>query len=114
MYGQQNKRMSTNVFVCKFFYWQIYEAAKAFVNSAVSPSLDTMSAVKNFGAETAQTIKEKSLNAANEVLATRYGNMALSGFETTAALAEKYLDFFFPPTEQELRQENGNYLYVGL
>jgi len=84
----------------------VFEAAKAFVNSALSPSLDTVSAVKNYGVETAQSIKEKSLNAANEVLATRYGNMALSGFETTAALAEKYLDFFFPPTEQELQQEN--------
>jgi len=84
----------------------IYEAAKTFVNSALSPSLDTVSAVKNYGAETAQSIKDMSLNAANEVLATRYGNMALSGFETTAALAEKYLDFYFPPTEQELQQEN--------
>ena len=84
------------------------------MNSALSPSLDTVSAVKNYGAETAQSIKEMSLNTANEVLATRYGNMALSGFETTAALAEKYLDFYFPPTEQELQQENGNYLFVGL
>jgi perilipin-2 len=84
------------------------------VNSAISPSLDTVSAVKNYGAETAQSIKEMSLNVANEALATRYGNMALSGFETTAALAEKYLDFYFPPTEQELQQENGNYMYVGL
>ncbi|GFG38548.1 hypothetical protein Cfor_09664 [Coptotermes formosanus] len=84
----------------------IYEAAKAFVNSALSPSLDTVSAVKNYGAETAQSIKELSLNAANEVLATRYGNMALSGFETTAALAERCLDSYFPPTEQELQQEN--------
>lgn len=84
----------------------IYEAAKAFVNSALSPSLETVSAVKNYGAETAQSIKELSLNAANEVLATRYGNMALSGFGTTAAVAEKYLDSYFPPTEQELQQGN--------
>jgi perilipin-2 len=67
--------------------------------------------VKNYGAETAQSIKELSLNAANEVLATRYGNMALSGFETTAALAERCLDSYFPPTEQELQQENGKCLY---
>lgn len=84
------------------------------MNTAVSPSLETVSAVKNYGAETAHSIKDMSLNAANEVLATRFGNLALSGFETTAALAEKYLDFFFPPTEQELQQENGNYLFVGL
>ena len=84
------------------------------MNSAVSPSLDTVSAMKNYGAETAQSIKEMSLNAANEVLATRFGHMALSGFETTATLAEKYLDSYFPPTEQELQQENGNCLCVGL
>jgi perilipin-2 len=84
------------------------------VNSALSPSLDAVSAVKDYGAERAQSIKEKSLNAANELLATRYGNMAVSGFETTAALAEKYLDTYFPPTEQELQRKDGNYLYVGL
>lgn len=84
----------------------IYESAKAFVNSALSPSLETVSAMKNYGAETAQSIKEMSLSAANEVLATRFGHMALSGFETTATLAEKYLDSYFPPTEQELQQEN--------
>lgn len=93
------------------FQFQIYEAAKTFVNSALSPTLDTVSAVKNYGTEKAQSIKEMSLNKANEVLATRYGNMALSGFETTATLAEKYLDYYFPPTEQELQQENGEYMY---
>lgn len=86
----------------------IYETAKCFVNSALSPTLDTVSAVKNYGTEKAQSIKELSLNKANEVLATRYGNMALSGFETTAALAEKYLDYYFPATEQELEKENGS------
>jgi perilipin-2 len=67
--------------------------------------------MKNYGTEKAQSIKELSLNKANEMLATRYGNMALGGFETTAALAEKYLDYYFPATEQELEQENGEYMY---
>jgi hypothetical protein len=97
--------------LCIHFSFQIYDAAKCFVNSALSPTLDTVSAMKNYGAEKAQSIKELSLNKANEMLATRYGNMALSGFETTAALAEKYLDYYFPATKQELEQEKGNYMY---
>jgi hypothetical protein len=67
--------------------------------------------MKNYGAEKAQSIKELSLNKANEMLATRYGNMALSGFETTAALAEMYLDYYFPATKQELEQKKGKYMY---
>jgi hypothetical protein len=90
---------------------QIYETAKSFVNSALFPTLETVSAVKNYGSEKAHSIKELSLNKANEMLATRYGHMALSGFETTAALAEKYLDHYFPAAEQELEEEQGNYMY---
>ncbi|XP_023701927.1 lipid storage droplets surface-binding protein 2-like [Cryptotermes secundus] len=86
----------------------IYETTKCFVNSALSPTLDTVSAVKNYGTQKAQPIKVLSLYKANEMLATRYGNMALGGFEKTAALAEKYLDYYFPATEQELEQENGS------
>ncbi|XP_069680275.1 lipid storage droplets surface-binding protein 2-like isoform X2 [Periplaneta americana] len=85
----------------------IYETAKTFVNSALTSPMDTVSAVKNYGAEKAHCLKEASLLKANEVLATRYGNMALSGFETTAALAEKYLDYYFPATEQEIAQDEG-------
>ncbi|XP_069680836.1 lipid storage droplets surface-binding protein 2-like isoform X2 [Periplaneta americana] len=85
----------------------IYETAKTLVDSALTTPMDTVSAVKNYGAEKAHSLKETSLLKANEVLATRYGNMALSGFETTAALAEKYLDYYFPATEQEIAQDEG-------
>lgn len=83
----------------------IYETAKNLVTSALATPMETVSAVKNYGTEKAHSLKETSLHKANEVLATRYGNMALSGFETTAALAEKYLDYYFPATEQEIAEE---------
>nr|CAD7588795.1 unnamed protein product [Timema genevievae] len=59
----------------------------------VSPS------VKDYGTGKAQSLKDLSLMKANEVLSTHYGNMALSGFDSTAAIAEQYLDYYLPGTE---------------
>jgi hypothetical protein len=75
------------------------------------PPLNTFSAVKDYRTEKARSFTGVGVNKANEVLATQYDNIALSGFETTAALAEKYLDYFFPATEQELQEENCNLIY---
>ncbi|KAJ9578810.1 hypothetical protein L9F63_004960 [Diploptera punctata] len=83
----------------------VYDAAKNFVNSALSPTLGTVSAAKEYGTEKVNNLKDATLNKANELLATRYGQIALSGFSTTAALAEKYLDHYFPPTQQEAERE---------
>ncbi|PSN52619.1 Lipid storage droplets surface-binding protein 2 [Blattella germanica] len=83
----------------------VYEAAKEFVNSTIAPTLGTVNAAKDYGTEKVQTIKDVSLVKANELLATRYGQMALSGFTTTAALAEKYLDYYFPATQKETEQD---------
>jgi perilipin-2 len=88
----------------------VYDAAKGFVHHVFSP-MDTFSAVKDYGTEKARTYTGMGVNKANELLATRYGTVALSGFETTAALAEKYLDHYFPATEQELQGESGNFIY---
>ena len=83
----------------------MYEAAKNFVNSAISPTLETVSAAKEQASEKVHTLKDASLNKANELLATRYGQIAVSGFTTTAALAEKYLDYYFPATKEETEAE---------
>jgi perilipin-2 len=47
-----------------------------------------------------------SYNKANEVLATHYGNLAVSGVDSTAALAERLLDSFFPKNQDEETQED--------
>nr|CAD7432372.1 unnamed protein product [Timema monikensis] len=78
---------------------QIYETAKTYVTSALRPACTTVSAVKDYGTGKAQSLKDLSLLKANEVLSTHYGNMALSGFDSTAAIAEQYLDYYLPATE---------------
>ncbi|CAG2058479.1 unnamed protein product [Timema podura] len=54
---------------------------------------------QDYGTGKAQSLKDLSLLKANEVLSTHYGNMALSGFDSTAAIAEQYLDYYLPGTE---------------
>ncbi|XP_063226691.1 lipid storage droplets surface-binding protein 2-like isoform X2 [Bacillus rossius redtenbacheri] len=80
---------------------QIYKTAKTFVSSALQPARNTVSVVKEYGTTKALSLKELSLAKANEVLASRYGSMALSGFDNTAAVAEKYIDYYLPPVEGE-------------
>nr|CAD7264391.1 unnamed protein product [Timema shepardi] len=81
---------------------QIYETAKTYVTSALRPACTTVSAVKDYGTGKAQSLKYLSLLKANEVLSTHYGNMALSGFDSTAAIAEQYLDYYLPATEGQV------------
>jgi len=43
-----------------------------------------------------------SWNKANDMLSTKWGTIALSGFDTTASLANRYLDMYLPPQEGEV------------
>ncbi|KDR24317.1 lipid storage droplets surface-binding protein 2-like isoform X2 [Zootermopsis nevadensis] len=83
----------------------VRSTAMFFVQEIFSP-MERFTAMKDYGTRKAHSFSEMSVTKANEMLATRYGAIALSGFETTAALAEKYLDYYFPATEQELQEEN--------
>lgn len=56
--------------------------------------------LRKAGTQKAATLKELSYNKANEVLATHYGSLAVSGVDSTAALAERLLDNFFPEKEE--------------
>jgi len=40
-------------------------------------------------------------NKANDMLSTKWGLIALSGFDTTASLANKFLDMYLPPQEKQ-------------
>ncbi|XP_067011089.2 lipid storage droplets surface-binding protein 2 [Anabrus simplex] len=81
---------------------QIYETAKSYV----MPTYNKVSAVKDYGTQKAKSLKELSWNKANEVLSTRYGNVAYTSFDTAAAMAEAYLNRLFPATEEELQKEH--------
>lgn len=49
----------------------------------------------------AARVRDKSWNKANQILDTHYGNVAITGFDSTAVVIDKLLDKYFPATEQE-------------
>lgn len=89
---------------------EIYNQAKTKVIDAVQPHLSKVCSLKVAGQQKAASLKELSWNKANEVLATQYGSMAVSGVDTTSALAERLLDYYFPRTESDCEDDNGNFI----
>lgn len=85
---------------------QIYETAKAAVAQRVQPHLSKVCAVKESAQQKAASLKELSWNKANEVLATQYGQMALNGVDSTSALAERLLDYYFPAEAEDNDQDD--------
>lgn len=55
----------------------------------LSQAKETVDAVTNYG-----------WNKANDVLSTKWGLIALSGFDTTALMAHRYLDKYLPAQEK--------------
>lgn len=89
---------------------EIYNQAKTKVIDAVQPHLSKVCSLKVAGQQKAASLKELSWNKANEVLATQYGSMAVNGVDTTSALAERLLDYYFPRTESDCEDDNGNFI----
>lgn len=58
------------------------------------------------GTQKACSLKDLSYKKANEVLATQYGSMAVTGLDTTSALAERLLDYYFPKNENDTEDDN--------
>lgn len=85
---------------------EIYNQAKTKVIDAVQPHLSKVCSLKVAGQQKASSLKELSWNKANEVLATQYGSMAVSGVDTTSALAERLLDYYFPRSENDTEDDN--------
>ena len=80
---------------------QIYDAAKAVMNSSLQPTIDKLNVAKESASQQASTLKEISITKANELLNTQYGNMAVQGVDNTSALINGLLDQYFPPVEGE-------------
>lgn len=74
----------------------IYTQARNRVVDMVQPQFQKVCSLKSAGQQRAASLKELSWQKANEVLATQYGSMAVSGVDTTSALAERLLDYYFP------------------
>ncbi|KAG5683202.1 hypothetical protein PVAND_012498 [Polypedilum vanderplanki] len=85
---------------------EILSQAKTRVIGVVQPRIDRVCEFRRASTEKAASLKELSYNKANEVLATHYGALAVSGFDSTAALAERLLDTFFPKNEEDDKDDD--------
>lgn len=80
---------------------QIYDAAKAVMNSSLQPTIEKLNTAKESATQQASTLKEISIAKANELLNTQCGNMAVQGIDNTSVLVNRLLDHYFPPVEGE-------------
>uniref|UniRef100_A0A1L8DZ71 Putative lipid storage droplet-2 n=1 Tax=Nyssomyia neivai TaxID=330878 RepID=A0A1L8DZ71_9DIPT len=85
---------------------EIYNHAKSKIIERVQPHINKVCSLRSAGQQKAASLKELSWAKANEVLATQYGSMAVSGVDTTATLAERLLDYYFPRAESDVEDEN--------
>ncbi len=73
---------------------------------AVQPRINQVYELRKAGEQKAATLKELSYNKANEVLATHYGSLAVSGVDTTISIAERLLDSFFPKAQDDEEEDD--------
>lgn len=85
---------------------EIYNQAKCKVIERVQPHINKVCSFRMAGQQKAATLKELSWAKANEVLATQYGTMAVSGVDSTAVLAERLLDYYFPRAETDIEEDS--------
>lgn len=86
---------------------EIYNQAKNKVIDVVQPHINKVCALRVAGQQKASSLKDLSWQKANEVLATQYGSIAVSGVDQTSALAERLLDYYFPKTESDIENDDG-------
>jgi len=87
---------------------EILNQAKTKVLDIVQPQINKVCSVRHAGQKKAATLKELSYTKANEVLATHYGSLAVSGLDSTAVLAERLLDSFFPKAQDEVEDDEND------
>lgn len=85
---------------------EIYNQARTRVIESVQPHINKVCALRYAGQKKASSLKDLSWQKANEVLATQYGSMAVSGVDATSTLAERLLDYYFPRSENDDEEHN--------
>lgn len=81
---------------------EIYEAARNVMGCKLQPTVEALVTAKESATQQASALKEISVNKANELLNTHYGTMAVQSVDNTSALANRLLDYYFPPVEGEV------------
>ena len=85
---------------------EIYHQAVNKAISVVQPHIDRVVKFKTAGQLKASSLKELAWHKANEVLATQYGSLAVNGVDTTTALAERLLEYYFPKSDSDVEEDN--------
>lgn len=84
----------------------IYQQARTRVIESVKPHIEKVCELRSASQQRAASLKDLSWRKANEVLATQYGSLAVNGVDTTAQLAERLLDYYFPKSDTESEDDN--------
>lgn len=100
-------KLEVNAPIIKEQPQEIYNQAKTRVLETVRPYTDKVCDLRSASQQRAASLKELSWKKANEVLATQYGSIAVNGVDTTAQLAERLLDYYFPKSEGDVEEDNG-------
>lgn len=85
---------------------EIYQQARTRVIETVKPHIEKVCELRSASQQRAASLKDLSWRKANEVLATQYGSLAVNGVDTTAQLAERLLDYYFPKSETDNDDDN--------
>lgn len=99
-------KLEVNAPIIKEQPQEIYNQAKSRVLETVRPYTDKVCDLRSASQQRAASLKELSWKKANEVLATQYGSIAVNGVDTTAQLAERLLDYYFPKSEGDVEEDN--------
>ncbi|XP_035913430.1 lipid storage droplets surface-binding protein 2 [Anopheles stephensi] len=85
---------------------EIYQQARSKVIETVKPHIEKVCELRSASQQRAASLKDLSWRKANEVLATQYGSLAVNGVDTTAQLAERLLDYYFPKSDSDADDDN--------
>lgn len=101
------EQLETKAPIIKDTPQEIYTQAKNKVIDVVQPHLERVVKFKAAGQQKASSLKDLAWQKANEVLATQYGSLAVNGVDTTTALAERLLEYYFPKCDTDVEEDNG-------
>uniref|UniRef100_A0AAG5DPT1 Lipid storage droplets surface-binding protein 2 n=1 Tax=Anopheles atroparvus TaxID=41427 RepID=A0AAG5DPT1_ANOAO len=87
---------------------EIYQQARTRVIETVKPHIEKVCELRSASQQRAASLKDLSWRKANEVLATQYGSLAVNGVDTTAQLAERLLDYYFPKSDTDTDDDNAS------
>ncbi|XP_012257859.2 lipid storage droplets surface-binding protein 1-like [Athalia rosae] len=79
----------------------ILESAFTLAVQTVQPAVSKIAYANELLSSQAACLKTLSWNKANDILGTQFGTAALQGLDSTAAIADKLIDHYFPAFEAE-------------